>query len=1186
MNALLSGKIGVNASSFRSEWSPLQNLLSCGKRHWRGVDEVPSLFNAVPLSQTFSSTGSIANVLKSCKDDESSTVEAKAVALSSCLKCSPLQDLVESMPLLMEMYFSVLKGKLPVLMGLFGAYKWLLSAVANVWPELFEKSLELASNLAHSKTVAAKKVSLFGEQKQVSTVVTPAMSSKENKLSTSSSDTTSFAFSVFLLGLPFTTIFPAAANFNEAELLRSHQCQNVLELALSDTPPHLWLSTANLIMFWIEELCSLHRQGSDVKCQLDVCFSLLKSLILPSEGYGWFALLRKEENSGELNLITEFMRGVLSHPIMKAQFSAAKSSLCEVPIQLEEKDFRSFEAPQVLESWFCRGLHDLSLLECHIVDIFKELLHWAFEVTNEDLPAAFVKAQKVLLVPCKAFLNEVLRAVKTVVHESQEKRLGGVFPSVVTYLAFAFFRFIDIESMMDLSCTLLSKELISHEANHGDFSTLKMPYNIVGLYFATSTFNRIGLLLQQKDWQLHSVLQDSLLQNLYERVLFLVLTRPTKMSFSCLLSALEAHCSYNCLSFDGWLHKSSAAVLSSCIHTTPLELLKHLMKPIDQTKAKIILQLIQSSQSYLSEFTGVLVFNLGIPSAPFSSLTSLVLGQPFSGSDDGRAQYSFKEMILLLPSVNWLINAILYEERKPHFRIMKEILVVYSKVIMEISMDWDIFAADLDMREVIPFLKSSENGDEFARFFGLTSPGQVIVMFKHCLAHDQFSVKEKAKLFSSAVQKQSPLFDSYIRDISKLSLESLLKLASVTIAKSMMAKLLVLLEANSEIAKSSDNSLTDLPEINCVETEHLTAKSTEVTNILVSTLGVLFKQGKEVQNSNDTLEISGFQVKFSKVKLLHLLEIALLKHLKDVLKTIGSIQNEAQFMSMLKKFTKLVLRFRFGEQLHMQVLRCYAFKVVQYPDLSRQYASYALDLLVGHSQFSSTLLSPVAISKPNLHVGCFDGGDTSVQSLSSILSILKSPWRQALSDKLTEPKVLHGPEVLRGNSVEGRKLELIKFLRLLYFSKRQASAVEVLSEQSLNSNELLSFLLAAYGASLSEIDREILQLMREMEYFEGTTCTGLKGMDYMWGAAALKLRQRNVTDVDNSISCRFSDEDTNKEVRKKCFKEDLMLNPFKCALGVLFFPVRRNLFNVAASCVGGYEEEEVFFSSFCQLIKI
>ncbi|KAH7429976.1 hypothetical protein KP509_09G076400 [Ceratopteris richardii] len=1168
IDVFLSSKLegsSINDVNFKSEWSPLQNLL-LNVQHLRR-HEMHIMHNNLFHFQT----GSLKVVLKFCEDDMFTSIEAKALALSSCLQCIPPQELAENIPKLMEIHFSVFKGRLPVLVGLFGAYPWMFAAILKLWPDLVDKALESAFVLAQSKGDMKENTSLCQMHKlSLPKHVEPDSITKENPSDMCFSERTAFAFSVFLLSLPFTIIFPAAANCYDDKLWGSPQLYNIFLIALSEVPPLLWFPAASLILYWAEIFWERHcREDVFVKNQLEVCFALLKWMILPSETHGWLSLLQStEEVSTNFSLVAQFLQGILMHPFMNRQFfQVAESTQYTATFESDDRSAPELGESQALEKWFQICASKSPSVYCHITLVFENLLLWASEPQRLDSLSMSKRhwqlLRRVIFFASKSFLNEICCSVKTVCSKGdQQCRLSPWFSF---HLASKFSSYISFDAMVDLSCTLLSEKHINNEITTCCSSSLHMPCHIVGLYFGTLTFNRIICSFQNGKLQDSALFHNIRIQELYQKLLHIVLTAPSEMAFSCLLTALESHSRINYFSSGAWMHASSPFC-----DTPPMELLPSLMRDINEKKAKIILHLVQSSQCHLVQFAEELSYNLGVGGSRLLRLAPLVSGCSLVEHCPGNALYTMQDMVSILPPVNWLIDVAKHQSHIVHCKVVQQIISAYYRQILEILRDLEIFNTPLNMDEVRPYLESKDYHKKFFRYFGSTGSGQVVNMLKHCLDHNCFSNVNREIVFSSITEKSYPLIDASIRRIDELSTKETLKIANIVIAKSMAARLLFLTDMHDlnakhtqSIAAAEDNHLAGLTGIGSTK---IGSMIFDVVNILTSTLCVLFRQAPEDTGDcyGKYLDVSGVPVSISKSEVLRVVERSLLEELRTVLKATADIHFETQDLSSLRKLTKSVLKFRFGESLPMQVLRLYASKSVQVPDFARHYAEYGLKLLVAHSRFSSTLLSFSGSSMENSLLKKYISDDS--KSLPSILSMMKVPYRHAAIDKPMS-------EVKEDAANCISKLEILKFLRLLFYLKRQVAALDVSMEQAVDHSELLSLLLASYGASLNEVDTQNFLLMQEMETFKGANYAGLAGLDYLWGEAALKWRQENMSAECALNAARFPDEGTNRELRKKCFKEGLALDLTRCALGILFFPSRRN-FPFTEILDGGHELEE------------
>jgi len=80
---------------------------------------------------------------------------------------------------------------------------------------------------------------------------------------------------------------------------------------------------------------------------------------------------------------------------------------------------------------------------------------------------------------------------------------------------------------------------------------------------------------------------------------------------------------------------------------------------------------------------------------------------------------------------------------------------------------------------------------------------------------------------------------------------------------------------------------------------------------------------------------------------------------------------------------------------------------------------------------------------------------------------------------------------------EGNQLALLELVRSLFQLKMHPDSGVLSTEDKEKIEELLSLLLAAYGATTNKIDSEIYALMCELEFYGGAGFSGLAGMDYL-----------------------------------------------------------------------------------------
>ena len=180
-----------------------------------------------------------------------------------------------------------------------------------------------------------------------------------------------------------------------------------------------------------------------------------------------------------------------------------------------------------------------------------------------------------------------------------------------------------------------------------------------------------------------------------------------------------------------------------------------------------------------------------------------------------------------------------------------------------------------------------------------------------------------------------------------------------------------------------------------------------------------------------------------------------------------------------------------------------------------------LQLLLAHSQFAHTIHS---VSKAS---GCSPIG-AFLRPMSSILRSLVIPSRKqdAFSGKqdseTTEPYT--------------KQLEVIKLFHTLFPVKALQRDFDSEKDFGINLKELHLLLLSSYGATLSEVDLEIYNLMLEIESINRSDSVNSADVDYLWGSAALKVKKERALEQDMSLDM-MTDAEAVEEHQKSQFRE-------------------------------------------------
>mgnify|MGYP003702941981 CR=1 FL=1 len=206
--------------------------------------------------------------------------------------------------------------------------------------------------------------------------------------------------------------------------------------------------------------------------------------------------------------------------------------------------------------------------------------------------------------------------------------------------------------------------------------------------------------------------------------------------------------------------------------------------------------------------------------------------------------------------------------------------------------------------------------------------------------------------------------------------------------------------------------------------------------------------------------------------------------------------------------------------------------------------SLLLQLLLALSQFAPALLY-VSKSSGGSQFGVI------FKPMSSILRLLLVPStdQSALNVEMSPQNT---------SELNMKRLEVVKLLRALFHFTSQQCGFDFKKDISVNSRELVFLLLSSYGATLSEVDLEIYELMFEIESANESNSGSIAEMDYLWGAAAIKVRKEREQEQDLS-SVNMNDVEAVEERRRSQFRENLPVDPKVCATTVLHFPYDRTV---------------------------
>lgn len=519
------------------------------------------------------------------------------------------------------------------------------------------------------------------------------------------------------------------------------------------------------------------------------------------------------------------------------------------------------------------------------------------------------------------------------------------------------------------------------------------------------------------------------------------------------------------------------------ISSTPIEIVSHCIYRTNTVKAKLVYILSEISPLHMSMF-----------------------GQLFSGVLEEKLA-SNEELLMLLPVALSFLNSAALKCGNQSSKQFQSVTSIYSSILFDGFLNKRSYACE-DIFQVESYDDfSSFCMEELLRFVNDSLLGKVLNMLRNyfSLNKDSMKMNKRIQIFdaiSPHSDTSDELLDCDVNDISSYSLNELLNLINRVVFKISFSRMLIFPLGNNwdNISHEISCNKVDMARIRFI-------------NILVSTWHLIIKKFPSTfGNDGRRMGMENFS------RLFKFLEDFILRILFEL---ITGMPNGIMQMDSRHPFEQLMratLLYRFNDPNTVQILRNI---IILLPEVEG-FSALGIQLVISHSQFAPTIR---LLSR-----------SPSISQFGVVLKPMTSILRSYLF--LSNDQNATGEASLE-------TLEIIKLLSSLFRLHR--CGFEPGKDLGINCRDLISLLLSSYNATLSEIDVEIYNLMREIESFDGSEI--IAEMDYLWGNAALKIREELSSDR------KFDFEEF--ECRRSKFREILPVDPKLCAMTVLYFPFDR-----------------------------
>ncbi|GAB4859794.1 hypothetical protein Ancab_011274 [Ancistrocladus abbreviatus] len=1037
------------------------------------------------VSSSSSFASALVEVKKILMSGHSSELNGVAKAFYFCLICSSPSAIIENFTSVMEIS-QMLVGIHPLLASLFFLDRSLLDRVCKLWPDIFASGLEM------SACGMSSELNQSDDNPQQSCFSSSPIHSNLN------SNVTHSAFGSFLKQAPFYLLFPAIAICGyQTDYQKYHtRIKEMLLGKLYRLTTHQLISCLRLVLFWIHQIQLSYSHESTEKLEnfSELSYTLVEHilsqirLVKADSSYSIIMDVSPSIRCGE-----EIAETIFNHPAVVSSLSCPLGYGDELTVE-----FLRDRVDGVLclsRKQVCKTDHQILVLLTTVSDYLLGLCSSQKSVTvNNGCTNKIVKRFNLLVEQLfKVFKEGFEQCVG-----SQDLKL--VLPAL--YAILALIRFISPFDLLELVHWMFYKADLEDSMPCDKVSPISL-----GCCIAAGAFEMLSKYFLMSDtggapsYLFWGSKGESFDVKLFESVYFKAFKFSTRLNLDiadiCLLKAVSAaaRCKYR----QDLLPLSMG--MARVIAGTPFEILPYCVHKTDRIKAKLLFLLIEMSPLHVSVFGRV-----------FSDiLKKAILMKDNAIEDTCKFYLSDVEYLLLLPAALSYLNLARPKYGNLGFKKIEYIPSFYSRILMDGFFNWKSFVSQTIFQVECDDVRPSTT-EQLSELISNSLLAKGVHMLQCHLALSGVMMADRVKLFLSLCPCPGvveEIFDLSVREVCSASVDQLLTLVNRVFTKIWLCRILIFPEdGESQIFLKRAHDDEDHPVSACDGEDSLRIR---FLDMLVSTWQLIVNKFPYESDCSDRKN-DGFV-------LFKLLEVFILRCISEVIKKMRDALVQLDTLPFLEKLARFSFLHRFGDPTTLEIFR----SILSSLSVGNSPILLFLQLLLGHSQLAPTI-QIVAGSSPSNAAGMF------LRPISSILSCQVIPTESSGTGK---------------SAVNMSQLEVIKLLRVLFHLSRQHSSS---LDNNMDIRELLFLLLSSYGATLSEIDLEIYNLMVEIESSERMDPSALAELDYLWGSAAQRIRSDLVS---NSMS------KTTGEQRKIQFRDNLPIDPRFCAATVLYFPFER-----------------------------
>ncbi|CAI8619493.1 unnamed protein product [Vicia faba] len=1015
------------------EWKPLKNLLDFveGISHQQNCCLLSGKEESVhPDGSLGSSLGDVNRLLGGGDDHR---MAETTVALISSIACENTDKISMDLPSSVVISRDLLDVPFSLLSSIYFLDYSVLVHASKMWPVTFYAGLDMAIS------------DLCSDSQNAAPIETSDLTFCPDSLTCGqlldAFEPDSAAFSIILKQAPFHVIFPAMMCMNGHCASKLSKMQDLLLHKLCEfVNDHSLLPSLQLVLFWTHQIQQSHKviPLAEIEQLLNICVvlvqNLLAKLLVPESSD---LSIKDSAFSFSSHYVEEVIKTICCHPSVLISLSFSLGNSQNISNGNTGTDF------DILNVLSSEGFKKFGN---PILDILTMTLDntWSLFSTHlcgskaEDVTNNFVKIFKGL--QQKLFL-EVKKRFELCIGT---KDTTPLLPTL--YALHTLHRFLSPFQLLELVDWMFNR------VGMDDLPT-KMSFLSVGCSLASYAFSTLSFYFQQSSgnrvsydlfWEMgESNVKADIFEQIYSKVVDFSVNHEIDCADSCLLEAVDAL--YKQKNMQQESFHPLMLVVWKIIMNTPVKMLSLCLYKMNAKRARFLHILTELSSLHSSIFGHLF---LGIVKRSLDHDVGVAEAFDLSLSED--------QFISLLPTSLSYLRLILKRFGDLSHRDFKKIPYFYSKILLKGFSQWKSFLSkDIFEEEYGESVPSSVQ--ELLCLTDCSLLGKSIHMLQYhfALNGDSLKLKNRLKLFKSiwpTLALHDELMDCHSQCIDSYSLCQSFNIINHVVAKISLCKMLLF----------HDEEGGDLKEVALEMRSNLKASRIHFINVLVNIWQLIVQKFSLSSHQSGTGKSTSISLLYNH------LEVFVLTTILELAVEIQSDLIQSHSITFLEILFRSALLYRFSDPKTMKTLQVILTRLNE----GRLSYDLYLQLLLAHSQFAPTLHSA---RRP---AGSF------LKPVSSILKCIAIPFldhsENNVKHKVLTTKLSKGP------------LEIVKLLWIILWTKARETDLDSQNEIGINLKELHALLSYSYGATLSEIDLAIYNVMKQVESLTGSCPQNVK----------------------------------------------------------------------------------------------